>query len=176
MSEHQYAVRGAQIFTKMDLKIGYHLIQVKNGDEWKRAFWCRYRLYEFMVMYFSLTNAPAVFPDMMNPILKYLLNEDIVVYIDDILIYPTPEEKHDLLVKEVLKRVAENDFVISPEKCRCSSERVEFLSYITTQDSREMADDKIGAIKEWQRPKSLRDIQSFSALLISTKDSYKTSI
>jgi hypothetical protein len=98
---------------------------------------------------------------MMNHILKDLLDEGMVVYIDDILIYAKMEEKYDLLVKEVLKRLAENDLVISPEKCIWSSERVEFLGYVITPDGMEMSEDKIEAIKEWQAPKSLRDVQSF---------------
>jgi hypothetical protein len=161
MSELQDRVRGARIFTKMDLKNGYHLIRVKNGDEWKTAFRCRYGLYEFMVMPFGLTNAPATFQDMIHHILKDLLDEGVVVYIDNVLIYAKKEEKHDLLVKEVLKRLAENDLVISLEKCIWSSERVDFLGYVITPDSMEMPEDKIEAIKEWQAPKSLRDVQSF---------------
>jgi hypothetical protein len=84
-----------------------------------------------------------------------------VDYIDDVLIYAKMEEKHDLLVKEVWKRLAENDLVISPEKYIWSSERVEFLGYIIIRDGMEMSEDKIEAIKEWQAPKPLRDVQSF---------------
>jgi hypothetical protein len=116
------------------MKNGYHLIRVKKGDEWKTGFRCRYGLYEFMVMPFGLTNAPATCQDIMNHILKDLLDEGVVVYIDDVLIYAKTEEKHDLLVKEVLKRLVENDLVIFPEKCKWSSERVEFLGYVITPD------------------------------------------
>jgi hypothetical protein len=76
---------------------------VKNGDEWKTAVWCCYSLYKFMVMPFGLTNAPDTFYDMMNHILKDLLDEGVVLYIDNVLMYAKTEEKHDLLVKEVLK-------------------------------------------------------------------------
>jgi hypothetical protein len=103
MSKLQDRIRGARIFTNLDLKIGYHLIRVKKGDEWKTAFRCRYGLYKFIVMPFGLTNAPATFQDMMNHILKNLLDEGVVVYIDDVLIYAKMEETHDLLVKEVIK-------------------------------------------------------------------------
>jgi hypothetical protein len=116
MSELQDRVRGTRIFTKMDLKNGYHMIHVKKGDEWKTAFRYRYGLYEFMVIPFGLINAPATFQDMMNHILKDLLDEGVVVYIDDVLIYAKTVKKHDLLVKEVLKILAENDLVISLEK------------------------------------------------------------
>jgi hypothetical protein len=114
-----------------------------------------------MVIAFGLTYAPATFQDMINHILKDLPDEGIVVYIDDILIYAKTEETHDLLVKEVLKRLLENNLVTSPEKYIRSSERVEFLGYVITPDGIEMSEDKIEAIKEWQAPMSLRDVQSF---------------
>jgi hypothetical protein len=90
-----------------------------------------------------------------------LLNERVVVYIDDVLIYLKKVDKHDLLVKEVLQGLAENDLVRSPEKCIWSSERVEFLGYLITPDRTGLAEDKFEVIKEWQAPRSLRDIQSF---------------
>jgi hypothetical protein len=116
MNKLQDCIRGARIFKTMDLKNGYYLIRVKTGDEWKIAFWCRYGLYQIMVMLFALTNTPATFQDMGNHILKDLLDEGVVVYIDDVLIYAETEKKYDLLVKEVLNGLAENDLVISPEK------------------------------------------------------------
>jgi hypothetical protein len=112
-------------------------------------------------MPFGLTNAPATFQVMINHILKDLLDEGRVVYLDDILIYTQTEDKHDLLVKEVLKRLAVNDLVISLEKWTWSSEKVEFLSYVITPDRMDMAEEQIEGIKEWQAPKSVRDRQSF---------------
>jgi hypothetical protein len=117
--------------------------------------------YQFMVMPFGLTNDPATFQDMMNYILKDFVNDGVVTYIDDILMSAQTEEKHDLLVREVLKRLADNDLGISPEKCIWSSEKVEFLGYVITPDSMEMSEEKIVAIKEWQAPKSSSDVQSF---------------
>jgi hypothetical protein len=114
-----------------------------------------------MVMLFGLTNAPATIQAMMNHILKDLLNEGVIVYIDEVLIYAKIEEKYGLLVKQVLKRLAENDLVISLEKCEWSSERVEFLGYVIRPDRTEMGEDNIEAIKEWQAPRSRRDVQSF---------------
>jgi hypothetical protein len=117
MSELQDRVRGAKFFTKMDLKNGYHLIRIKEGDEWKTAFRCRYGLYEFLVMPFGLTNAPAIFQDIINHIFRDMLDQGVIAYIDNVLIYVETEEENDELVKEVLKRLEENGLVISPEKC-----------------------------------------------------------
>jgi len=86
MSELQDRIRGAQIFTKIDLKNSYHLVRIKDTDEWKTAFRTRYGLYEFLDMPFGLSNAPATFQDMINHIFRDLLDQGLVVYVDDLLI------------------------------------------------------------------------------------------
>jgi hypothetical protein len=157
MSELQDWVRGVKFFTKMDLKNGYHLIRIKEGDEWKTAFRYRYGLYEFLVMPFGLTNALATFQDMMNHIFRDILDQGVIAYIDDVLIYAETEEKHDELVKEVLKRLEENGLVISPEKCVWARNRVEFLGYIISEDRIEMAKDKVETVLVWEPLKSLKE-------------------
>ena len=92
MQELQDRVRGAQWFTKMDLKNGFNLIRIREGDEWKTAFRTRYGLFEFQVMPFGLTNAPSTFQDMMNHVLSDLLDVGVLAYMDDILIYSVTEE------------------------------------------------------------------------------------
>jgi hypothetical protein len=99
-------------------------------------------------MPFGLTNAPASFQDMMNHILKDLLDKGVVVYINNILIYVKNEEIQDELVKEVLDRLAKNDLVISPEKCVWGVKEVEFLEYILTPQGMRIAEDKTEAIQE----------------------------
>jgi hypothetical protein len=98
---------------------------------------------------------------MMNHILKDLFDERVVVYVDNALIYIQMHEKHELLVKQVLKRVADNDLVISPARYTWGSEKVEFLGYVISSDGMEMGKEKIEANKEWQAPKLRRDVQSF---------------
>jgi len=117
MQELQDRVRGAQWFTKMDLKNGFHLIRVKEGDEWKTAFRTRYGLFEFQVMPFGLTNAPSTFQDMMNHVFSDMLDVGVIAYMDDILVYADTEEGHDRTVKEVPKRLQTNSLAISLEKC-----------------------------------------------------------
>ena len=95
MQELQDRVQGAQWFTKMDLKNGFNLIRIKEGDEWKTAFRTRYGLYEFQVMPFGLTNAPLTFQDMMNHVLSNLLDVGVLAYMDDILVYTKTREEHD---------------------------------------------------------------------------------
>jgi len=87
MTELRDQVRDAQIFTKLDLKDGFHLIRIRKGDEWKTAFRTRYGYYQYRVMPFGLVNVPATFQTLMNEILREFLDQGVVVYIDDILIY-----------------------------------------------------------------------------------------
>jgi len=117
MQELQDRVRGAQWFTKMDLKNGFHLIRIREGDEWKTAFRTRYGLFEFQVMPFGLTNAPSTFQDMKTHIISDMLEVEKLAYMDDILVYADTEEKHDETVREVLKRLQNNGLAVSPEKC-----------------------------------------------------------
>jgi hypothetical protein len=161
MTKLEERVRGCKIFTKIDLKNGYHLIRIEEGPKSKTAFYCRYGLYEFLVMPCRLTNTPDNFQDMMNHILKDLLDKGVVVYIDDILIYAKNTEQYDKLLEEVLERLAKNELDILPEKCVWAEKDVEFLGYITTLEGMRMAKDKTEAIQDRPTPQSLSDVQPF---------------
>jgi len=95
MQELQDRVQGAQWFSKLDLKNGFNLIRIREGDEWKTAFRTRYGLYEFQVMPFGLTNAPSTFQHMMNHVLSDLLDVGVLAYMDDILVYSKTEDDHN---------------------------------------------------------------------------------
>jgi len=93
MQELQDCIQGAKWFTKMDLKIGFHFIRMREDDEWKTAFRIRYGLFEFQVMPFGLTNAPSTFQDMMNHIFSDMLDVGVLAFMDDILVYADSEKK-----------------------------------------------------------------------------------
>ena len=101
MNELRDHVRGAKIFTKLDLKSRYNLIRIKEGDEWKTAFRMRYGLFEYKVMPFGLANAPATFQNMMNEVFRDMIDLGVVIFLDDILIYSENEQDHIALVKRV---------------------------------------------------------------------------
>jgi len=103
MTELRDQVRDAQIFTKLDLKDGLHLIRIRKGDEWKTAFRTHYGHYQYRVMPLGLVNAPATFQTMMKEILQEFLDQEVVVYINDILIYSHTLEEHIILVRKVLE-------------------------------------------------------------------------
>jgi len=174
MQELQDWVQGAQWFTKMDLKNGFHLIRIREGDEWKTAFRTRYRLFEFEVMPFGLTNAPSTFQDMINNVFSDLLDVGVLVYMDGILIYAKTEEEHNWLVKEVLRRLQTNNLAVSPEKCVWKTHEVEFLGYIIGREGIKMSDEKVNAVLSWKRLASLTEVQSFLGLPTSTDSSSKT--
>jgi len=161
MAELQDRIGGAQYFTKMDLKNGYHLVRIKEGDEWKTAFRTRYGLYEFLVMPFGLSNAPATFQDMINHIFRDMIDLGLLAYIDDLLIYAKTREEHDEIVLEVLKRLQTNKLALSAEKCEWRKEEVEFLGYIVGREGIKMSEEKIKGVLEWKSPTSLVEVQQF---------------
>jgi len=161
MQELQARIQGAQWFTKMDLKNVFHLIRIKEGDEWKTAFRTRYGLYEFLVMPFELSNAPATFQDMMNHIFWDMLDLRLLAYMDDLLIYAKTVEEHNRIIQEVLRRLRENKLAVSPDKCVWRQTEVEFLGYLIGREGIKMSQEKVEAVLEWKSPSSLTEVQSF---------------
>jgi len=161
MQELQDRVQGAQWFTKMDLKNGFNLIRIREGDEWKTAFRTRYGLYEFQVMPFGLTNAPSTFQDMMNHVFSDMLDVGVLAYMDDILVYTKTREEYDQIVKEVLRRLQGNGLAVAPEKCLRRLHEVEFLGYIIGRDGIKMSTEKVEAVLQWERPGNITEVQSF---------------
>src|SRR5437016_6230411 len=98
MNELRDRVRGSKIFTKLDLKAGYNLIWIKEGDKWETAFRSRYGHYEYLVMPFGLANAPATFQNMVNDIFRDMIDMGVVIFLDDILIYSESQEDRKSVV------------------------------------------------------------------------------
>ena len=108
-----------KVFTKINLWWGYNNIQIKKGDEWKIVFTMPEGLFKLIVMFFGLTNSPAMFQTMINKILWDLINTGKVTsFIDNIIIGTEGEAEHNELVEEVVKRLMENDLYVKPEKCK----------------------------------------------------------
>jgi len=135
-------VEGAKIFTKLDLKDGYHLLRILEGDEWKTAFRTRYGHFEYKVMLFGLVKVPATFQEMVNKILREFLDQGAVVFLDNILIYSESKEQHIKLVKKVLARLEEHQLAVSVTKSVFHVESVEFLEYIVEIDRVTMGERK----------------------------------
>ena len=154
-------VCGAKIFIKLNLKSGYNLIQIKEGDQWKAEFRTRYGLFVYKVMPFGLANAPATFQNMINETFRDMIDLGVVIKLDDILIYSKNEQDHVAVVKQVLERLQEHQLTIAPDKCEWHRSRVNFLGYIISPEGVEMDQEKIRNVVEWEAPDSVKGVQSF---------------
>jgi len=154
-------VAGATIFTKLDLKDGYHLIMIKQGDEWKKAFRTRYGQYEYKVRPFGLGNAPATFQPMMNKILREFRDQGVVVYLDDILIYSKTHAEDVAMVKKVLSRLMEHQLAVPIYKSEFHVKTVGFLGYIVVTDEVTMSMRKVDSIRKWKPPRTVKEVQIF---------------
>ncbi|CUA71631.1 Transposon Tf2-11 polyprotein [Rhizoctonia solani] len=154
-------IQGAKIFTKLDLRWGYNNVRVKEGDEWKTAFRTKYGLFETKVMPFGLTNAPAAFQHFMNDILRDLLDVTVIVYLDDILIFSKNPGEHTAHVKEVLKRLQENQLFCKASKCFFNTTTVEYLGIMISPKGISIEKGKVEAIQSWPTPKTRKQVQSF---------------
>jgi hypothetical protein len=155
------AGRSTKVFTKIDLKHAYHLVQIAEGDEWKTTFRTRYGSFEWRVMPKGLTNAPAAFQRFMNDLFSDLLDVNVVVYLGDILIFSENPEDHKWHVREVLKRLRKAGLFVSLKKCAFSVETVEFLGYILSPEGLTMDESKVQVIRDWPEPRKVKDVQSF---------------
>ena len=132
----------ARIYTTIDLRHAYHLVHITEGDEWKTVF-SRYGSFEWLVMPFGLTNAPAAFQRFMNDIFSDLLDVNVIVYLDDILVFSDNPDDHIKHVREVFRRLRLNALYAQPDKCFFSKDTVEYLGFILTKDGLTMDPRKI---------------------------------
>ncbi|KAJ3577041.1 hypothetical protein NP233_g61 [Leucocoprinus birnbaumii] len=152
----------ASIFTKIDLRWGYNNVRIKKGDEWKTAFITRRGLFEANVMYFGFSNAPATFQSMMNNILEDLIRDGhVMVYLDDILIFGSDLKEHRKLVKEVLKRLQDNDLYAKAEKCFFEQSSIKYLGMIISKNQVAMDEEKLSGVLEWPVPRKVKQVQAF---------------
>jgi len=139
-------LQGATICSKLDLCNAYHLVRIREGDEWKTAFNTPTGHYEYLVMPFGLTNAPAVFQALVNDVLRDLLNRFVFVYLDDILNFSKNQEEHVHHVQTVLQRLLENSLFVKVEKCKFHASSVSFLGYVVAWGSVQMEPAKVSAV------------------------------
>lgn len=157
-------LRGAVVFSKIDLKSGYHQIRVKEDDIPKTAFRTRYGHYEYLVMPFGVTNAPAIFMNYMNRIFHAFLDNFVVVFIDDILIYSKSKEEHKGHLHKVLQVLKEKQLYANLGKCEFWLEDVKFLGHVISKDGIAVDPIKVEAVVAWERPKTAAEIRSFVGL------------
>ena len=152
---------GARWFTKLDLRSRYYQVRIAEGDQPKTACVTRYGSYEFLVMPFRLTNAPATFCTLMNKVLQPFFDRFVVVYLDDIVIYSQSLEKHVEYLRQVFRVLRENQLYIKKEKCSFAQREIPFLGHIMGGGQIRMDGSKVRAIDEWEPPTKVTELRSF---------------
>ncbi|GJT35964.1 putative reverse transcriptase domain-containing protein [Tanacetum coccineum] len=157
-------LQGSSVYSKIDLRSGYHQLRVREEDIPKTAFRTRYGHYEFQVMPFGLTNAPAVFMDLMNRVCKPYLDKFVIVFIDDILIYSKNKQEHKEHLKQILELLKKEELYAKFSKCEFWIPKVQFLGHVIDSKGIHVDPAKIESIKDWASPKSPTEIHQFLGL------------
>jgi hypothetical protein len=157
-------MRGAREFSKIDLRSGYHQMKIRPSDIPKMAFSTRYGSYEFTVMSFGLTNAPAYFMNLMNKVFMEYLDRFIVVFIDDILIYSKSDGDHEEHLRLVLQKLRDNQLYTKFSKCEFWIDKVPFLGHIISNGGISVDPAKVKEIMAWSIPTKITEIRSFLGL------------
>ncbi|GJV70675.1 putative reverse transcriptase domain-containing protein [Tanacetum coccineum] len=154
-------LQGSRVYSKIDLRSGYHQLRVREEDISKTAFRTRYGHYEFQVMPFGLTNTPAVFMDLMNRVCKPYLDRFVIVFIDDILIYSKSRKEHEGHLKLILNLLKKEELYAKFSKCEFWLSKVQFLGHVIDSEGIHVDPAKIEAIKDWASPKTPTEIRQF---------------
>jgi hypothetical protein len=157
-------LKGAKYFSKIDLRSGYHQLKIKESDIPKMAFVTRYGQFEFTVMSFGLTNAPAYFMNLMNKVFMKELDKFVIFFIDDILIYSKSVEEHEQHLRVVLEKLRAHKLYAKFRKCEFWLEKVAFLGHILTVEGVVVDPEKVEAVSNWQQPTNVSEIRSFLGL------------
>jgi len=158
------SVRGAKIFSALDLYSGYHQIPMNPRDIEKTSFTTKFGNYNFVVMPFGLTNAPATFQREMNRILLPLIGKCLFVYIDDIVVYSTSIEEHLEHLKQVFEIFSKYNLSLNLQKCKFFQESIEVLGHVLTPNGLKTVPSKVQSIALWEAPKNVNELRSFLGL------------
>ena len=157
-------LQGAKVFSKIDLRSGYHQLRIRESDIPKTTFRMRYGHYEFLVMSFRLTNAPAAFMDLMNRVFRPYLDRFFIVIIDDILVYSRSELEHERHLGLVLQTLRQYRLYAKFSKCEFWLSRVGFLGHVVSVDGIYVDPQKVETVASWEQPTTMTEVRSFLGL------------
>nr|GEX99422.1 putative reverse transcriptase domain-containing protein [Tanacetum cinerariifolium] len=161
-------LQGSSVYLKIDLWSGYHQLRIREEDIPITAFRTRYGHYEFQVMPFRLTNAPAVFMNLMNRVCKSYLDKFVIIFIDDILIYSGNKEEHGEHLKTILNLLRSEKLYTKFSKCNFCLDSVQFLGHVIDSSGVHVDPAKIEAIKNWAAPTTPTKVRQFLGLAAVT--------
>ena len=157
-------LRGATCFSKIDLTPGYHQFPIAEADVRKTAFRTRYGHFEFVVMPFGLTNAPTALMRLMNSVFQEFLDEFVIIFIDDILVYFKSPEEHEVHLRRVMEKLREQKLFAKLGKCSFWQREMDFLGHIVSAEGVLVDPEQIEAIRDWPKPTNATEIRSFLGL------------
>jgi hypothetical protein len=157
-------LKGPKFFSKIDLRSGYHQLRIKFEDIPKTVFVTRYGQYEFTMMSFGLTDAPAYFMNLMNRVFMEELDKFVVVFIDDILVYSHSEEEHAQHLRVILEKFRSHQLYAKFSKCEFWLQKVSFLRHVLTAEGVAVDPEKVEAVSSWKQPTSISEIRNFLGL------------
>lgn len=161
MSSAFELLQGSTIFTKLNLRNAYHLVCIQESDERKSAFNTPSGHYKYLVIPFGLSNAPAVFQDLVSNVLRDMINKLIFVYVDDILNFSKYLQSHVSHVCQVLLRLLQNQLYVKAEKCEFHLSSASFLVFVISTREIKMDPQKVSAVRDWPTPYSTKKLQPF---------------
>jgi hypothetical protein len=158
-------MKGASVFSKIDLRLGYHQLKIWESDIPKTAFRTRYGLYEYTVMSFGLTNSLAYFMYLMNKVFMEYLDRFVIVFIDDILVFSKTMEEHEEHLRLVLEKLRSNQLYAKFSKCEFWLTEVAFLGHIISAGGVSVDPGKVKDVLNWMSPATVSEIRSFLGLV-----------
>lgn len=161
LEESFSALSGSQWFSVMDLKSGYYQIEMEESDKQKTAFVCPLGFWEWNRMPQGITNAPSTFQRLMEKCMGDMHLREVLVFLDDLIVFSKSLEEHETRLISVLNRLRESGLKLSPEKCYFFQTSVRYLGHIVSRNGVETDPEKVKALKTWPRPQTLKELKSF---------------
>lgn len=161
LEESFSALAGSKWFSVMDLKSGYYQIEMNEADKPKTAFVCPFGFYEFNRMPQGITNAPSTFQRLMEKCMKDINLKEVLVFLDDLIVFSSTLEEHEIRLTHVLERLREYGLKLSPDKCKFFQNSVRYLGHVVSHEGVKTDPEKTETLKTWPRPQTLKELQSF---------------